>query len=79
MKKGYFILYLFASVLGAASALIQIWRVIPGNAPEYASVGSQIFGPIFFAGMYLVLCIIFAKYAREEYLALKKNSYRSYK
>ena len=76
MKKSYFILYLFASVLSAGSALIEIWRFIPGNAPEYVSLGSQmcgpILGPLFYIGLYLVLCIIFAKYARDEY-KLKKE------
>ena len=75
MKKAYFVLYLSASVLSAASALIQIWRVIPGNAPKHASLFSQmfgpIFGPIFHVGMHLVLCMIFAKFAKEEYLSLK--------
>ncbi|MDD2620816.1 MAG: hypothetical protein PHC92_09140 [Syntrophomonadaceae bacterium] len=71
MKKAYFILYLSASVLTAVSALIQVWRVIPGNEPEHASLFSQMFGPIFgtifYVGILLVLCIIFAKFAKEEY------------
>ncbi|NLV17358.1 MAG: hypothetical protein GXY50_09170 [Syntrophomonadaceae bacterium] len=78
MKKRDFILYLFASVLGAAEALIEIWRIIPGNSPEYVSLGSQMFGkvvgPISDIGLPLVLCIIFAIYARDEYITLKKNN-----
>ncbi|MGI5880904.1 MAG: hypothetical protein ACOX6L_09975 [Syntrophomonadaceae bacterium] len=78
MKKRYFVLYLFASVLSAASALMEIWRIIPGNAPEYISLGSQMFGPILgplsYIGLYLVLCLIFAKYAKDAYITLDKSN-----
>jgi|GEM_PF-5489658 len=75
IKKGHFILYLLVCISSVALALNVIWGIIHGNSQIYASLGSQmfgpLFGPIFEVGIWLVIFIINGIWAIQDFRDLK--------